>query len=433
MQTVSWTAWRFFRFSLLWLALSAMWTSLLSIVLPAMADQFARGDSTGWGRGAYLGLFAGVGATVSALTQVLVGWRSDRERSRWRRWKFLLGGFLLTVFPLLMVAHSRRPGELLASLVLLQLTANMATGPYQALIPDEVPPQRHGLASTWMGLFQHAGQVAGPLLAGWLLSQNLSGLPRLHLLLYAGIVVGLSALWSALPPGQVSEAPPEPGQAASLRQGVSNALAGNRNFRLVLTSRLVINIGFYLVVNFLLFYVQYALGFENATEMTGTLLVCMVLGGLLGGLAIGPLADRVRKLHLIYLTCALTGLGMVGFCASPSGRALPACLFALLAGLGFGGFSVVDWSLACNLAPRATSALAMGIWNLAAVVPQVIAPGVFGPLSDRAVLAFGPALAYRGVMGAVILFLGLGCYGLRTLREDQPGLSAQAGSNVGNE
>jgi MFS family permease len=92
----------------------------------------------------------------------------------------------------------------------------------------------------------------------------------------------------------------------------------------------------------------------------------------------------------------------------------------VLAGFGFGGFSVVDWSLACNLAPKSSSALSMGIWNLAAVVPQVIAPGVFGPVSDLLVSSSSPQLAYRAVMACVIVFLGLGSFRLRNLRETAP-------------
>lgn len=418
MTSDRWNPSRFFRFSLLWLSLSALWTALLSIVLPAMADQMA---GASLGRGALLALFSGIGAMVSALTQVLVGWRSDHDSSAWRRWRYMLIGFPLIALPLALLAHSIEPWQVVLSLVLLQVFANLGTGPYQALIPDEVPPARHGLASTWMGLFQHGGQIAGPLLAGQLLGERLKGLGGLEAWLYVGLMIGLAALWSALPPGSTNSTPRV--EKRSLKEGLFAALGGDPNFRLVLQSRLIINVGFYLVVNFLFFYVQYSLGYRTqveAQETTTVLLTCMVVGGLAGGLVIGPMADRGRKLPLIYLTCATTAFGMVGFVASPEGQLPAACAFALLAGFGFGGFSVVDWSLACNLAPRATSALAMGIWNLAAVLPQVIAPGIFGPLSDQVALYWSPGVAYRLVLASVIVFLGAGSFRLRNLAEPDP-------------
>ncbi len=416
-----WNAWRFFRFSLLWLALYALWTALLSIVLPQMADGLARDSNGAWGRGSLLAMFAGVGACVSAVTQIVVGWRSDQDLSVWRRWRYLLVGFPLTALPLWGLARASSPFEVVLSLALLQLVANMGTGPYQALIPDEVPPERHGVASTWMGLFQNVGQLVGPILAALLLTQA-AGLMKLQAALYGGLMIGLVALWTALPAGrQTAQASVT---APGLMAGLRRALGGDANFRLVLQSRLVINIGFYLVVNFLLFYVQYSLKLPDVSHATTILLTCMVVGGLLGGLVVGPQADRRSKLSLIYLTCGTTAVGMAGFAATPQGGLVPACAFALLAGFGFGGFSVVDWSLACNLAPRASSALSMGIWNLAAVVPQVIAPGVFGPASDALASALSPALAYRLVFASVILFLALGSFRLRNLRE--PDLKNQA-------
>lgn len=414
----AWSAWRFLRFSLLWLFISALWTALLSIVLPSMADGFADPER-GWGRGALLAFFSGIGAIVSALTQILVGWRSDHDVSPWRRWKYLAIGFPCTLLPMLLLARAREPWQVVVSLILLQIFANLATGPYQALIPDEVPKERHGLASTWMGMFQHAGQVAGPVLAAVLLGTHLAGLMSLQMVLYGGLMVGLVALWSALPPRPGEHAPSSP---TGLAEGVRSALQGE-GFRLVLQSRLIINIGFYLVVNFLRFYTQYSLGYAEAQEadkMTGLLLACMVLGGLVGGLAIGPFADRRRKLTLIYLTTGVTAVGMAGFAATPPGALPMACAFALLAGFGFGGFSVVDWSLAFNLAPRSSTALSMGIWNLAAVIPQVIAPGVFGPASDLLAQSWGAGPAYRVVLASVIVFLAIGSFRLRNLREAEP-------------
>lgn len=382
-----------------------------------MADGFSQAPD-GWGRGTLLAVFSGVGALVSAFTQVVVGWRSDADVSAWRRWRYLLVGFPLVIFPLVWLAKATRPLEVVLALVLLQIVANLSTGPYQALIPDEVPPSKHGVASTWMGVLEKTGQVLGPLLAVVLLGQQLEGLLKLHLVLYVGILLGVAALWSVLPPK--SEVLPPNASRPSLREGVVRTLGSDPRFRLVLQSRLIINIGFYLVVNFLLFFVQYSLGFKEPAGVTAAMLACMVGGGILGGLLVGPRADKQRKLPLIYGTCAVTAVGMIGFVAIPAGSTSLAYIFAAVAGFGFGGFSVVDWSLACNLAPRASSALSMGIWNLAAVLPQIIAPGIFGPLSDAAASSLGEPAAYRIVMSAVIVFLLVGCWRLSGLRENSP-------------
>ena len=389
----------------------------MSIVLPALADGFSQAPG-GWGRGTLLAVFSGVGAFVSAVTQVVVGWKSDADSSGWRRWRYLCVGFPLAIFPLVWLAHAKRPLEVVLALVLLQVVANLSTGPYQALIPDDVPASKHGVASTWMGVLEKCGQVLGPLLAVLLLGQQLEGLLRLNLVLYVGILFGLGALWSVLPPNKEQRVVET--LRPTLSEGIRRTLGNDPRFRLVLQSRLIINIGFYLVVNFLLFFVQYSLGFEEPAGTTAAMLTCMVGGGIAGGLFIGPRADKQRKLPLIYGTCAVTAVGMVGFVALPAQSTSLAYLFAAVAGFGFGGFSVVDWSLACNLAPKASSALSMGIWNLAAVLPQILAPGIFGPLSDFAVTSWGAPSAYRAVMSAVIVFLVIGCWRLSGLDEDSP-------------
>lgn len=386
-------------------------------MLPALADTFSA-SGQGWGRGSLLALFSAVGAVVSAFTQILVGWRSDRDRSIWRRWRYLLLGFPLTVAPLYLLSRADSPWEVVVCLILLQVAANLATGPYQALIPDEVPPDRHGVASTWMGVLEKSGQILGPFLCAVLLGPKLEGLLLLNLTLHLGLLLGIAALGSVLPPRRAT-APVSPA-ALSLKEGLRRALGSDPRFRLVLQSRLVINVGFYLVVYFLLFFVQYSLGYSDPAPVTASMLGCMVLGGILGGLTIGPRADRGRKLPLIYATCGITGVGMLGFVAMPAGSTTLAYLFALIAGFGFGGFSVVDWSLACNLAPRASSALSMGLWNLAAVVPQVLAPGIFGPVSDTIAGQWGEPAAYRFVMSCVIIFLALGCWKISGLREESP-------------
>lgn len=393
-----------------------MWTALLSFVLPEMADHYAAQPGSA-GRGQLLAIFSGVGAAVSALTQVLVGWSSDRSRSRWRRWKFMLAGLPLTAVPLYLLGRSTTVAGVVVALVLLQLTANAATGPYQALIPDAVPPEKHGVASTWMGLFQHGGQILGPVLTMILLGEHLAGMAKLETVIYAGLMTGLFFLWTALPPEESQFAETD-GSGPGLVKAILGVIGRERNFLLLIQSRLVINIGFYLVVSFLLFYIRYSLGFEESRqEVLTQLLGCMIFGGLFGGLVVGPRADRGRKKPLLYGCCLLTGVGMVGFVAVPAGNLVLASVFAGVAGFGFGGFSVVDWSLACNLAPKASSAMAMGVWNLAAVLPQIIAPGVFGPLSDSLAQTLGEATTYRAVMGAVVLFLALGCWRLIPLQE----------------
>jgi MFS family permease len=47
---------------------------------------------------------------------------------------------------------------------------------------------------------------------------------------------------------------------------------------------------------------------------------------------------------------------------------------ALVAGIAWGTFITADWALGCYFLPRYALATAMGMWNLAVLIPQILAP-----------------------------------------------------------
>ncbi len=406
-----WTLHRYFRLSFLWFAISTHWAALLAIVLPDLADQFASGEQ----RGTLLAIVAGLGAAVSAVVQLTVGYYSDRTTSRWgRRRPYLVVGVMLTPIGLLALGWASSYWSFVASVLLIQLTLNLANGPYQAYIPDLVPRQLHGAASMWMGIFQHLGQVVGPLTAGWILSRP-DGLPQLTSGLAALLVIGLLVTVTG-----VEEKQPEGEQtSAHWKEIFQVPLRSFPAFRRLLWSRLVINLGYYVAIDFLLYYVRYSLGVQDYRGGTSQLMALMVVGGLVGGIPAGPLADRHNKVRLIYATNLVTGVAALSFAFVPS--LTEARLVGLVLGLGFGAFTVIDWALACNLIPEGGSARYMGVWNLTAVLPQIAAPALLGPVSDLVAHHYGPGFAYRAAMVTVLGFLAVGTFLLRGIEESSGG------------
>ncbi len=115
----------------------------------------------------------------------------------------------------------------------------------------------------------------------------------------------------------------------------------------------------------------------------------------------GPLSDRLgRRKIFVFGSSALVGLAMVVPMVVPT---VPGWLiFTALAGLGFGMFSAVDQALMSEVLPSATSfAKDLGVVNIAATLPQTLAPGVAGAI----VLAFGGYVALFPV-GMVLSLLG---------------------------
>lgn len=399
-----WTFRRYLALSVFWFGLSLHWMALLSMIIPDQVDRYAPPEV----RGTWLAVVTGLGAAVSAVVQIVVGYRSDRTTGRrGRRRPYIVAGTVLTLFSLFALGQASSFTTFLCSVLLIQFTTNIANGPYQALIPDLVPRQLHGAASTWMGVFQHLGQAAGPIIAGIVLTK--AGLPALTSII-AGILLVLMLLTVAGVKEEPLVTPPaggSPWEAFQFRLGQHPAFAR------LLASRLVINLGLYTAIDFMMYYVRYSLGAENYREDTSFLLAFMVVGGLVGAFPAGFAADRFNKVRLIYFTNALTAASAILFVMISTIE--QARGVGLILGLGFGAFTVIDWALACNLMPTGESARSMGIWNLTAVLPQILAPVIAGPVTDLVAGAYGPGVAYRVAMASVLLYLVIGTVLLRRL------------------
>lgn len=114
-----------------------------------------------------LGLIEGVSLTATGLTKLLSGVLADKTRAA-KPW--VVGGYLMAGIarPLYVFAHSW------PLLFLLRLTERVGKGlrgaPRDALLAQSIPLDRLGLAFGVHRAFDHAGAVAGPLLAALLLT-----------------------------------------------------------------------------------------------------------------------------------------------------------------------------------------------------------------------------------------------------------------------
>ena len=158
--------------SLFWFALSFFWGAMLSLVLPDRVEQIvgpAHKDHV-------LMLIASSGAFVSGVTQIVFGALSDNCTHRLgRRRPYLIVGVLATTVVLLFFPGARTVGALLGVYLGIQLFLNIGHGPYQALMPDLIPLDHHGRASSFMGVSLLLGRIGGPVIAAILLKQGEQG------------------------------------------------------------------------------------------------------------------------------------------------------------------------------------------------------------------------------------------------------------------
>ena len=385
---------------------------MLQRFLPLRVEEMV-GDAR---KGTYLLYIATLGAVATTVIQLIIGPISDASASRLgRRHPFILVGTVLASIASLAFALAQNFVGLLLAFFCIQLFLNIATGPYQALMPDTVAPARHGLASAYMGASLLIGQLLGAIL---ILAASLLHIGILPILVG---IVALLLIGAFVTVTQVPDASASPAQQKSpimaLASLKSVGLRRYPDFFGLLYSRFFIHLSFSTVAAFLLYYLQDTIGPKaDAGKNQGIVLLIATVAGLVGTLIAGRYSDRMPKKHLVYLSCAVLAVAALVFGFVHSITLVFALAFVF--GAGWGAFSAVDWALAVNLLPESKDGAAryMAIWHVCMTVPQVIAP-LFGPVADHLNAAYGHGMGWRIAMLSTIVYLGIGSLLLRRVHE----------------
>jgi MFS family permease len=377
-----------FRLALFWLGVQAVWGALLGISLQSRTIELSSGNALlAYGR------LATAGALVAAITQVVVGFWSDARRERdSRRIEFYGFGALGGAAALIFFYDARTLAGLTVAFIALQAALNVAIGPYQAIIPDFVERSRTGGASSWMAALQGAGNAIGALAASFILNVRL-------------LSSSLAALLLATCAVTVAHARRLPLQRAPDEKSGSPRIT--RAFVDLFISRALIYVGFYTLLGYLLFYVRGVLSVANladARRETGILIVAFTLLGAVGAALAARPSDRLDKRLVASAGAAAFILALAFFIGSHG--TLGVVVATLLAGVGWGVFLVADWAIACRVLPANAMAASMGVWNLAVVLPQIIAPALTTFVLTRLGLGAGPAgprVAFSLALGETLL------------------------------
>ncbi|MBC8141784.1 MAG: MFS transporter [Armatimonadetes bacterium] len=402
--------------SLFWFPINMFWTVMLTNFLPVRVEELVGSAS----KGTYLFYISMLGAVATTLVQIVVGPVSDQSGAKWgRRHPFILWMTLGCAVCNVAFAYAGNFPLLLLSFFGIQLLLNAATGPYQALLPDNVPASRHGLASAYMGVALLVGQLAG---AAAIFSVKSVGMPA--------IIIGITGLLlasMAITVTCVPDRPAAPNEQRTVTEMIHDMtdwqIKQNPDFYGLLQSRFFINLCYSTVTAFILYYLKdtilYAVTDEKARaaqadQLLTQVLIAVTLSALVGTLIAGRLADRVSKKQIIYVSCAVLGAATLVFCLTSS--FIWVLILAGVFGLGWGAFQAVDWAMACNLLPKGGTAKYMAVWHACLTLPQVVAPA-FGIVADLLNKQFGRGIGWRAAMLSTVIYLIAGALLLMRVRE----------------
>lgn len=371
-------------FSAYWFATSYKWFILLFIVIPAQVAALVPGGekNSAWG------IVYGVGAIWGVIGPAIFGGWSDRFDSKWgHRQPFIAVGALVTVVALFFMMGANSIPLLVIGYFLLQLGEDIGQGPYAAMMPELVPPENAGKASSVMNLLQSGARLASGV-AFLILLSKLGA--NVFTAVYAGVAIvqllgagaTLYTVRNVRRTVPVSQLPQEPFWKRWLAPWAS------RDFRWVWFTRFLSTLAFAMVSNYFLYYLtdmfpNYLLfGYDLKDPKAAAIMVVLAMSllGVFGSLIAAPLADSWGRKPLIYLSGLTIFAVLIPFALV---RDLTSVfLLTIPFGIAFGIYVSADWALATDVLPdKGEAGTQMGVWSMSVTSVQIVA-GAAGPFID---------------------------------------------------
>ncbi|MEO8272899.1 MAG: MFS transporter [Chloroflexota bacterium] len=349
---------------------------------------------------------------MAAAIQPTIGVLSDHTISRWgRRKPYIAIGASLDLLFLVGIGTANTYLALLAFLVAIQFSSNLAQGPFQGLIPDLVPQRQVSSASALVGIMQTGGFVLGTIVITYGVTTNDYLLP----LLFLGGIQLATAIGTLLWVKERRAATDRGGRSwlAVARSAWGTDILRETSFLNLVISRLLFIAGINMLLGFYVWFMERSLLMDAAQEglwipvTSGT----VALLTLVSAIPSARLSDRVGRKPVIYAACAIGALGMAVSAIAPSIGVFVVGVIAI--GVASGTFLAVDWALMTDIIPKAASGRYMGISNIAVVAGGPFASVIGGGL----IYVFGGAVRSgdgpRAAFAAAILLFVLAAFFLR--------------------
>jgi len=372
--------WDYIKITVLGFAFAALWQSLHTLILPIRLLDFV-GEAD---KNTALGIITFTGLLLAMFVQPIAGALSDRSGFRWgrRRPYILIGAAAATLF-LPGIGLFGNFAAIFLIYSLLQLSTNIAQGPFQGFIPEMVPEGKRGLASGVKTLLEIVGGAAAILLISQLMSRYEAGDGASWLWLSLGIIMVIVVGATIAVLLTVKEKPATGGIKAPLFKTLFGAfkldLKKDRPFMWFLASRLMIFMAFATLQQFSLYFLRDSIGVEEPAKAAANFTIIAVIGMLIAVYPAGRLSDRIGRKPIALASGFLGALAILIIIISGSYEV--ALVGAGIIGIAVGAFSSTNWAMATDLLCKGEEARYLGIANMATAGGAALAR-LIGPVID---------------------------------------------------
>ncbi|MFC7529332.1 MFS transporter [Actinoplanes sp. GCM10030250] len=378
-----------------------LWGAIPSILLPLQIEDLDPDN-----KAANLAVVATIGALAAMLAQPLAGTISDRTRSRFGpRAPWLIGGALAGGLALLGMAAANTLVQIAIAWTITQIAYNFAQGPLSAVMPDRVPEAKRGTFAAITGFAAMLGALGGQIIGTRFADHVGAGY-----LTFAGVTLVAFTLFVLFSPDRDNRGDERrPFDLTALLRTFYFNPRQHPDFAWAFLGRFLLYLGYFGINGYQLYILQDHIGLGDAAVDFVPILGLASLATMLISIAIGgPLSDKVgRRKIFIYIAAIICAAGLIGPWLMPTKTGM--VIFALVSGLGFGFFQSVDTALVTQVLPsQQDAAKDLGVVNIAATLPQVLAPGIAGAI----VVSFG----YTALFPIAIVLMVLGGFAVAPIK-----------------
>jgi len=372
-------AW-YLRTSAFWFATSFKWF-ILFILLPLQVGTLAKtGEANqSWGQ------VVALGAAWAMVGPALFGWLSDRSTSRFgRRRPFIAIGAAMTVIALAFLGVANSLPLMMVGYLFLQISDDVATGPYASVLPDLVPTEHRGKASGIIGLLQLSAQIVAAVV-GFLLSGNL--LAVYGTIAAVNLICGLIVVASLNERSSPKVSPAAQGPFFSVSDWI--ATWRSADFRYVWFSRALVALGFYIITNYAVNYMKDVvkvfaipglITLKDPMQAAIAVVLLMSISGAAISVAAGRWVDTIGRRTVTIWSGWAMFITLIPFATIPRFDVI--LIVGMLFGAAYGVYMASSVALVADVLPDAeSSGKDMGIWQASVSSPQIVS-GLCGVLVD---------------------------------------------------
>lgn len=332
----------------------------LTVLLPVRISELMGGEDV-----AALSYSTFAGAVIASLANIGFGWLSDRSGTR-RGW--ILAGMIASGLLLVCVGYATSLSQIIAIVMVWQLSLNMMLSPLLAWAGDCVPDEQKGLLGGLFALAPALGALSGAFVTFPGLANG-----QTRLVLVAAIVGVMIAPALIFGGGRRMPRLMKPADKLSQR-----AEAGKRQRKAIVgmwTARLLVQISEAALFAFLLFWMRSItpdFGENRAANIFSVVLIVAVPIALVAG----RWSDRHgRPMVPLAICAALSSLGLIAMALATTENS--ALAGYVLFGISSMTFLSLHSSQTLRVLPRPQHrARDLGFFNLTNTVPSLIIPGL---------------------------------------------------------